>query len=170
MKLLFDKNIQKYSEIDRGLLLSLGKKKIKKVPNPYHIGSNVNVIYIYSLVDSDIPYPKKRGKILYIGEARRADATGIRFSQHISHDEFEGLNSNVNYSLNSYYWNGCKINLRIYDIGNITDSQRRDYESFLIKCHVKKYGSTPIAQGTSGANYKVTHINELDDTETNYLF
>lgn len=160
MNLIFDKNIQKNSQLNRDTLLSLGKQTINGIPNPNYIGSNVNVIYIYSIVDVDIPYPKNTGKTLYIGEAKRADSTGIRFSQHISYSELQGLNSNVNYTLNIYYWQGHTINLKIYDIGDVTDSERTDYESLLIKCHVKKYGATPIAQGTSG--YKVSDINNID--------
>ncbi|WP_291570849.1 hypothetical protein [Clostridium sp. UBA4548] len=170
MNLLLDKVIELNSCNDRDSLLSLGKKNIKKVANPFYIGPNLNVIYIYSLVDITIPYPKKNGKVLYIGEAKRADATGKRFSQHISNSSSTGSNNNGNYCLNCYYWGGYKLNLKIYDIGNITKSQRKDYESFLIKCHVKKYGSTPIAQGTSGKHYRVSHINELDETEINSIF
>lgn len=70
MNLIFDKNIQKNSQLNRDTLLSLGKQTINGIPNPNYIGSNVNVIYIYSIVDVDIPYPKNTGKTLYIGEAK----------------------------------------------------------------------------------------------------
>lgn len=168
MKLLFDKDIQKESNFNRDTLLSLSKKKIKKIPNVNYIGPNINVIYIYSLVDVDIPYPKKKGKVIYIGEANRSDSTGKRFSQHISFDEFNGANSNVNYCLNSYYWNGFKINLKIYDMGNVTDNERKEYEQLLINCHVQKYGTKPIAQGTS--SYKISETNSIDSSISDFIF
>ncbi len=163
MKLIFDKIIQKDSDTDRNTLLSLSKED-----SPNYIGSNINVVYIYSLVESEIPYPQKSGNTLYIGEANRATSTGLRFPQHISHKKDIGSNSNVNYCLNSYYWNGNKINLKIYDLGPMTNKERKEYESFLIKCHVKKYGATPIAQGSSG--YKISETNKIDLSISNNIF
>lgn len=162
MQLLFDKDIQKGSSIDRDILITLSNKR-----NTNYIGANINVIYIYSLVDTKIPYPKMNGNILYIGEACRKDSTGIRFSQHISSKEFEGMNSNVNYSLHSYYWLGYKINLKIYDIGQVDTSERKNFEKQLITSHVKKYGATPLSQGTS--SYKISEVNSLNISEVNEL-
>lgn len=48
---------------DRSVLENLKNKN-----HPIYIKESKNVVYIYSLVDSDIPYPNKKGKVIYILE------------------------------------------------------------------------------------------------------
>lgn len=138
--------IQLNTENDRGLLLTLKNKKHKN-----YINKDANLIYLYSLVDSTIPYPNKEGKILYIGEAcRHTVSSGYRFSQHIESKRSGGRGRNVNYTLHQYYWNGIKLRVDIFDIGEATDTERLNLESYLIKSHLKIWGALPMAQGSSG--------------------
>ncbi|EQK42286.1 hypothetical protein C672_1228 [[Clostridium] bifermentans ATCC 638] len=150
---------------DRKLLLTLKDKK-----SPNYIGKGVNVIYVYSLIETHIPYPNKIGKVLYIGEAcKKANPTGLRFSQHILGKSNEGRSRNVNYTVHKYYWNGAKIAIDIFDIGDVSKEHRKDIERNLINSHIKIYGAPPIAQGTSGV--LVEEIRNIDESEANeYLF
>ena len=155
----FHYEIQLNTENDRNLLLTL-----KDINHDNYIGKGVNVIYIYSLVDRFVSYPNKDGNILYIGEAcRHADETGVRFSQHISSKPNEGRNRNVNYTLHKYYWNGFKIAVDIFDIGDISDKRRKEIEGELIDCHTKIYGAQPIAQGSTGL--LVSEIEGVDESK-----
>ena len=113
------------------------------------------------MVNSAISYPNKEGKILYIGEAcRHTVSSGYRFSQHIESKKNGGRGRNVNYTLHQYYWNGYKLRVDIFDIGEATDSQRLKLESYLIKSHLKIWGALPMAQGTSGI--LVSDIDQVD--------
>ncbi|GKZ03063.1 hypothetical protein ANS017_17240 [Paraclostridium bifermentans] len=151
--------IQLGSKNDRGLLLTLKDKK-----HTNFIGNGINIIYIYQLVDSDIHYPNGKGKIIYIGEACKfKNPTGLRFSQHISSNANSGKNRNGNYTLNKYYWSGEKIAIDILDIGDVESEERKKIEKMFIDCHIKIYGSTPIAQGSSGK--LITYINNLDTSD-----
>lgn len=124
MKVIKDKyhyEIQLNTNSDRRVLLTL---KDDKYIN--YIGKGINVIYIYSFVDLSISYPNKEGKILYIGEAfKNANPTGMRFYQHILSKLDEGKNVNVNYSLYKYYWNGFKMAVEIFDIGDVSKEKKR---------------------------------------------
>lgn len=163
MKVIKDKyhyDIQLNTNSDRRVLLTLKDDK-----HINYIGKGVNVIYIYSLVDLSIPYPNKEGKILYIGEAcKNANPTGMRFYQHISSKPDEGKNSNVNYALHKYYWNGFKMVVDIFDIGDISKEKRREIERELIESHVKIYGALPVAQGSSGL--LVSSIGGVDERKS----
>lgn len=156
---MYHYEIQLNTPCDRNLLLTLKDKN-----HVNYIGKNVNVIYIYSLVESEIQYPNKEGKVLYIGEAcKKKDATGLRFSQHIASTQNGGRGANINYSLNKYYWNGIRIAIDIYEIKKATDKERKQIEKYLINSHIKIYGALPIAQGTSGI--LVDDIDNIDETE-----
>lgn len=167
MKIIKEKchyEIQLNTDNDRNVLLTL-----KDENHPNYIGKGVNIIYIYSFVDSSIPYPNKEGKILYIGEAcKKADPTGLRFYQHISSKPNEGRNANGNYALNRYYWSGFKIAIDIFDIGDVTKERRKKIERYLIDSHVKIYGALPIAQGTSGV--LVSEISCIDESKAEEFF
>lgn len=157
IKKKFHYEIQLNTVNDRNLLLTLKDKS-----HINYIGKGVNVIYIYSLVDSYIPYPNKEGKVLYIGEAcKKSSPTGLRFYQHISSKHNEGRNRNGNYTLHKYYWNGFKIAVDIFDVGEVSDKGRKEIERELIESHVKIYGAQPIAQGSSGL--LVSEIESVDE-------
>ena len=156
--------IQLGAENDRSLLLNLKDKN-----HLNYIGKGVNIIYIYRLVDSDIQYPNKEGKIIYIGEAcKKKDPTGLRFSQHIASKKKGGRGGNINYTLHTYYWNGTKLAIDIFEVGNVTDSQRKKIEEELIDAHIKIYGAPPVAQGTSGI--LVDYIDNVDESKANDYF
>lgn len=149
---------------DRSVLENLKNKN-----HPTYIKESKNVVYIYSLVDSDIPYPNKKGKVIYIGEScKHSQPTGLRFSQHIASTEYGARGRNINYTLHKYYWNGIKISLDIYELGNITNDERKAKERDLINAHIKIYGALPIAQGTSGV--LVDDIDNIDETKAQGYF
>lgn len=156
--------IQLGTSNDRDLLLTLKDKNHKN-----YIGEKTSVIYVYSLVDSDIQYPNKSGKVLYIGETcKKANPTGLRFSQHIQSNDKGGRGGTINYTLHRYYWNGAKLSLDIFEVGDVTDLERKKIESDLIHSHIKIYGSLPIAQGTSGI--LVDDIDNFDEIISELYF
>lgn len=126
-------------------------------------------VVMTSLVDSDIPYPKKKGKIVYIVEScRHKKPTGLRFSQHIASQPNGARGGNINYTLHMYYWNGVKLLLDIYDVGDVTKDERKEIERDLINAHIKIYGAPPIAQGTSGM--LVDDMDKVDETKVEGYF
>jgi hypothetical protein len=156
--------IQLNTLFNRDLLLTLKDKTHKN-----YIGNNISIIYIYKLVDFEINYPNKKGKVLYIGEAcKKKDPTGLRFSQHIASKQYGGRGANINYTLHNYYWNGVKMSIDIYKTGNMTDKERKEIEQYLINSHIKIYGTLPIAQGTSGI--LVDNIDNIDEIEAQKFF
>lgn len=149
---------------DRSVLENLKNKS-----HSSYINKSINVIYIYSLVDSYIPYPNKKGRVVYIGEScKHSQPTGLRFSQHIASKEVGTRGRNINYTLHKYYWNGVKLSLDIYDVGDVTREERKTIERDLINAHIKIYGAPPIAQGTSGV--LVDDIDNVDETKAQGYF
>lgn len=59
MNLVVDITIEKNTPSSRQQLLKLSTNE--------NLRKGVEVVYIYSLVDEDINYPLKSGKVLYIG-------------------------------------------------------------------------------------------------------
>ena len=145
--LIYNKVIQDKSNYDRSNL-----KELISILDEY-----TKVVYIYSLEEEEINYPKKNGNIIYIGEAyREAEPTGKRFTQHISTAYNKGGDNGSNYTISMYYWNGKKLRLKIYELSN--NDNTKDKEKELIKCHVKEYGAKPIGQGATGANYTIDNL------------
>lgn len=148
-KLIYNKVIKNDSNYTRDNL-----KELISILNKY-----TKVVYIYSLEDENINYPKKDGNIIYIGEAyREAEPTGKRFTQHISTDYNKGGDNGGNYTISTYYWNEKKLRLKIYELDN--NDNTKDKEKELIKCHVKEYGAKPIGQGVTGANYTIDNLSK----------
>jgi len=104
-----DITIIKDTEVDRKSLINL--------KNHEKLGDGVDLIYMYSLENEQINYPKQDGNILYIGEAGRQKKTGTRFTQHISTEATIGGDTGTNYTLSYYYWSGKKIRLKIFILG-----------------------------------------------------
>lgn len=149
---------------DRSVLENLKNKN-----HSSYIKQSINVVYVYSLVDSDIPYPNRKGRVVYIGEScKHSKPTGLRFSQHIASSEFGARGGNINYTLHKYYWNGIKLSLDIYYVGDVTNDERKSIEKDLINAHIKIYGALPIAQGTSGV--LVDNIDNVDETKAQGYF
>ena len=149
MWLIEDITIQINTTVDRLALLRL--------QNHSDLGCDVEVIYIYSLVDEQINYPLKSGKVLYIGEAmRHEEPTGKRF-QHIAASQSEGNNYVSNYTLTQYYHLGKKLNLKIYRVS----SDRENVEKQLLSYHLYKYGSKPIANGSTGEYCTSSYLKKL---------
>lgn len=146
--------IQKDTESDRTALVDLKWNR--------KLGDNVDIIYVYSLDEEQVTYPKESGNIVYIGEAGRQKKTGTRFNQHISTKANVGGDSGSNYTLSHYYWSGKKLRLKIYLLDTKNNSKARKYiEGQLFQAHLKKYGAHPIAQGASGKSYTVSVIEKL---------
>ena len=147
-------NIKKGTDSDRQALVDLKRNE--------KLGDNVDVIYIYSLIDEQVSYPKESGSIVYIGEAGRKKKTGTRFGQHISTEENVGGDTGTNYTLSYYYWCGKALKLRIFLLDTKYNSKaRKEIEGLLFQIHLKKYGAHPIAQGASGESYKVSVLEDL---------
>lgn len=147
-----DQILQKTELFNRKFLLSLSRDS--------RLGKNTNVVYIYSLVDETINYPENSGQILYIGEAGRpSEPTGKRFAQHISSTNEKGADSGTIYALSRYYWKNSRIRIRIFIVMN--KPKRKSLERELLTAHVKKFGTLPICQGTTGQNYKTSKIKSM---------
>lgn len=145
--------ICKNTDNNRKVLLELSRDE--------KLSKNVEVVYVYLIKNKIINYPLQDGQILYIGEAcREMEPTGKRFSQHISTKKDKGADNGSNYTLSMYYWNNNEIILRIY---LIEKGNRKDIETQLLKLHMKKYGSLPIAQGSTGENYTIDNINKTTE-------
>lgn len=144
--------IQKDSDVDRNFLLSL------KTDNRLQAGSRI--VYVYSLVNECFSYPKRRGEIIYIGEAcRHSEATGKRFGQHISADSAYGGDTGTNYALTYFYYSNKKMRLDIFCLCN--GANQKDVEKKLLQWFMKTYGSQPIAQGATGKNYTLNCLNNI---------
>jgi len=127
---------------------------LKQLKRHAELGGNVNCIYVYSLLEKEIPYPIKDGKVIYIGEACRKIQTGARFCGHISENYATGNNYVSNRAISSYYHNGNKIKLQIFTLPpETTKSERKSKETELIRSHVKVFGSKPVAQGSTGGSF-----------------
>lgn len=124
------------------------------------LSTNASVVYIYTLEDEEISYPEKPGHVIYIGEAGRpSEPTGKRFAQHVSTSPSKGSDSGTIYSLSRYYWQGKRLRLQVFLVEN--RKERKKTERALINSHVKEFGSLPICQGTTGANYSTTSLFSL---------
>ncbi len=156
MKIIFDEVIKNDSNYDRKNLFDLINSNHKD-----YIASNVQVVYVYRLVDKTINYPNMDGNIVYIGEAcRQKEATGKRFTQHISTSMDRGADNGSNYTVSRYYWLGYELKLTIFKLNKKQD--RKKIEKRLLQAHVKKYGALPIGQGSTGKNYTVDTIEGVD--------
>ncbi len=142
---------------------SKNRKELLELQNHSLLSDGVDLVYIYYLMEEEISYPNKNGSIIYIGEAgRKKEATGKRFSQHISSEQNKGGDTGTNYTLSRYYWLGKKIKLRIFLLDSKNNSiLRKSIEKQLLQAHLKIFGALPIAQGASGSNYKVSQIEEI---------
>lgn len=136
--------IQRDSKTHRAHLLELSRHR--------HLGKDVSVVYIYSLVDDAITYPDAEGKVVYIGQAKRAggkETTGKRFSQHISKGDATGADTGTNFVLSRYYWLGKKLNIKVYVIDGRYDDSAIRIERRLINQHMRQFGAPPIGQGAT---------------------
>lgn len=132
--------------------------ELASLQNNHAVGTGVHVVYVYFLLNRLIPYPKGDSNILYIGKTmREAEATGVRFGQHITPSATVGADTGNNLVLSQYFHAGWSVGLAIFETENI-DERERD----LIYAHISLYGSPPIAQGKiphapNGRN-RTTHI------------
>lgn len=135
------------------------RKELANLKNRTELGAGINVVYVYFLHGSLLPYPKGESNILYIGEAMRdSEATGVRFRQHITPSEKIGADTGNNFTLSQYFHAGWHVGLSIFE----TDTNRLKHERNLIYAHISRYGAPPIAQGKiphndQGRN-RTTHI------------
>lgn len=155
MRLVKDIVFQIGTELDKNSLKALS-------PHPDLI-AGTHCVYIYSLSDSEVPYPKENGSIVYIGEVSRVSTpSGSRFSGHISKSLYEGNNFTTNHTLTAYYYGGHKLRLQIYRLDNCDSRKyRKQKEKNLIAAHVRRFGAQPIGQGTTGPSYTPDAFSKL---------
>lgn len=155
MRLIEDMTFQYGSERDKTALNALR-------PHPELLAGS-HCVYVYSLCDSEIAYPNEAGRIIYIGEASRTnEPSGVRFAGHISKSLTEGNNYTTNHTVTAYYYGRHKLRLQIYRLDACeTNADRKSMEKRLIAGHVKRFGSQPIGQGTTGPNYTPKAISNL---------
>lgn len=128
------------------------RKALQALAKHTDMGSRVPLVYIYSLAASsqDIPYPRRGGRVVYIGETQRETGSGKRFGHHVSSSLTEGLSTLINHTLSVYYHSGVALRLQIF---RVTDGRTtKDAERVLLNCHLLHYGAYPMGQGTSGGD------------------
>lgn len=155
MRLIKDITFQDGSDTDKTALSELSAHA--------ELGTGVHCVYVYSLADSEIKYPKEADSIIYIGEAcRKNKPTGKRFAGHISKSCTIGNNYTTNHTITCYYYSKQKLRLQIYRLDACnTDTERKSAEKRLIAGHVRRFGAQPLGQGTTGPNYTPVAISKL---------
>lgn len=106
-----------------------------------------NVLYCYSLINSEFLYPNGNSPILYIGQSagekhHKKKDLGFRF-KHCK----EGSDNKINVCLSNYYQKGTVLLLEIFSLKKGFDSKAEEKE--LRKEFLKQYKSYPIADGAS---------------------
>jgi hypothetical protein len=155
LRLIEDIVFQEGSESDRGALSAFR--------NHVEMSAGSHCVYIFSLADSQIPYPSQPGSVIYIGEAGRTVApSGGRFTGHISKSLTIGNNYTLNRTVSVYYHGGHKLRLRIFRLDSCeTAASRKAVERRLIAAHVARFGAQPMGQGTTGPSYTPKAISRL---------
>ncbi|WP_394899023.1 hypothetical protein [Clostridium paraputrificum] len=154
MEEVYNEVIQNKSAYDRKNM----KKEIKERC------SSGNYVYIYSLEEIYINYPKKDGNIIYIGKAEQSDKNN-RFEHHIGTKLNEGKDNSSNHTISQYYWLDYKIRLRVYKVAD--NKNVKEIETELINAHLKKYGAKPIAYGASAQSMTIFELNNKNYEEVN---
>jgi hypothetical protein len=139
------------------------KKALNALRNHVELTAGAHCVYVYSLADSEIPYPNEAGTVIYIGEACRANTpTGQRFAGHISKSLTGGNTFTTNHTITAYYYAKRNLRLQVYRLDACeTDTDRKAKEKRLIAAHVKHFGAQPIGQGTTGPSYTPKAISNL---------
>lgn len=128
------------------------RKALQALAKHAEMGSRAQLVYIYSLTDSshEIPYPRRGGRVVYIGETQRETGAGKRFGHHVSSSLTEGLSTLINHTLSVYYHSGVPLRLQVF---RVTDGRTtKSAERVLLNCHLLHYGAYPMGQGTSGGD------------------
>ena len=139
---IFSSPLQRDTSFDRRSINTLAKHK--------EMGASAQLVYVYSLGsgEPDIPYPKKPGRTIYIGQTKRKTGAHLRFRGHISTSLTAGKSTLINHALSVYYHLGRALHLRIF---KVTDGRSTaEAESVLLRSHLHLFGSSPLGQGGSG--------------------
>jgi hypothetical protein len=155
LRLIKDIVFQKGSQSDRAALSTFRSH--------VELSAGTHCVYIFSLADSQIPYPSQAGSVIYIGEAGRTVApSGGRFAGHISKSLTIGNNYTLNRTLSVYYHGGHKLRLSVFRLDSCeTAAGRKAVERRLIAAHVVRFGAQPMGQGTTGPSYTPKAIARL---------
>ena len=126
------------------------RKRIRKSGIPL---VNVHSVYIYTLQDGNIEYPKSNSNTAYIGISAPLKAGLDDRFYHINPDtsKDDGHKIKSNYTLSTYYHDGKKIKLNIMIVNNkesMINIENNLNASFVYLC-----GSLPIAAGTTSKAY-----------------
>jgi hypothetical protein len=139
---VFSSPVQRGTEFDRRFLNTLSRHA--------EMGALAQLVYIYSLGagEPEIPYPKAKGRTIYIGETKRRTGAGLRFRGHISTSLTEGLSTLINHTVSVYYHMGRALHLRVL---KVTDGRTtKEAERVLLRAHLHMFGSSPLGQGGTG--------------------
>lgn len=139
--------IQKGTNFDRNYILSLAKKNKKTNVLKY--------VYVWNLVEGVINYPEQDGQIIYIGQSSAKKAFD-RLTHEIAEKIDKGNDQCSNYTLTLLYHKGVPLKLCVYFVTDNTSPEV--VESSLYLWHTKRYGSLPIASGTSTKNRSLSDI------------
>jgi hypothetical protein len=139
---IFEETIQRGTSFDRSALRQLAAHP--------QMGANAPLVYIYSLAPDapSIPYPKRPGRTVYIGETQRETGSWQRFPAHFSASLTDGLSTLINHTLSIYYHAGTALRLKIFRVidGRPTPAAER----IILTAHLHAFGAYPLGQGGTG--------------------
>lgn len=115
-------------------------------------------VYIYYLIDKTYNYPKEESDILYIGstigeKTGKGKSIAFRF-KHLK----DGKDYKQNITLKYFYEDGNVIGLDIFKVDDCRSKEKELRYMFL-----NKFGSLPIADGSSYSTEKSRFINISTD-------
>jgi len=114
------------------------------------MGKNSPLVYIYSLAASEpsVPYPKRPGRTIYIGETNRDTGSWQRFPAHFSPKPQQGLSTLINHTLSTYYHAGTPLDLRVFKV--VGGKTTKEVERIMLRSHLYAFGAYPLGQGGTG--------------------
>lgn len=150
---IFETTIQSGTSFDRSALNGLSTHP--------QMGVGAPLVYIYSLAPGEpsIPYPRRPGQTIYIGETQRDTGSWRRFPAHFSGSLTGGLSTLINHTLSVYYHTGKALNLRVF---NVMDGRATtDAERVMLRAHLYAFGAYPLGQGGTGKSNTPREVSRL---------
>ena len=131
-----------------GPLNAVIKEIEKDFPSkPVSSNTRFNVVYCYSLLKDEFPYPNGKSNVLYIGRTMgQKKGQEISLSFRFVHCK-DGKDCKSNMCLRYYYKNKVPLLLEIYELPTNTTAQVA--EGCLRKAFVNLHSALPIADGAS---------------------
>ena len=146
-------NISKNGEINANNLTTRIRQDIPDVES-----GDFSLVYIYYLDGTLFPYPNDKSDVLYIGSTigqkyNKKISAAFRFV-HLRN----GQDNKQNITLQTYYNNGEKIKLDIYEVDDCRNTEKQWRYEFL-----QQYGALPIADGAAYSKDKESFITASND-------